>query len=469
MRPRNELDLPLVLDRSAAAPLHQQLATALRDAVLDGLLPAGSRLPSSRLLGVQLHLARSTVLTAFEQLAGEGYLHSRHGSGTFVPAQVHSLPARRPHPSGTAPPDPPSAAGQVDLRPGQPDTRRLVDGAWRAAWREATAGELPPVEPPVQGLTALRDQIAVHLRAARGLQADAADVFVTAGTGEGLALVVHALGAAARPVAVEDPGYPSARRVLTRLGCRLQPVPVDDDGLLVDRLAALPAAPGLVLVTPSHQYPMGGCLPVGRRLALLEWARRADALVLEDDYDSEFRFGATPLPALAGLDPDGRVVHLGTFSKVLSPWLRIGYLLVPARLRPALLAVRCDLGTPVSGVDQQALTSYLASGGLTRHIARTRRDYAHRRHHLTQLLADHPHLRLRGSRAGLHTVIELPRDADVPAVLATCAQQGFLLADRRDYDASPHPEPRPAVVLGYGGATLTDLTKAVAALAACTR
>ncbi len=224
----------------------------------------------------------------------------------------------------------------------------------------------------------------------------------------------------------------------------------------------------MVLVTPSHQYPLGGCLPVARRLALLDWARGAEALIIEDDYDSEFRFGAPPLPALASLDGDGRVAHLGTFSKVLSPWLRVGYLLAPRGLRPALLAARADLGAPVSGLDQHALASYLASGALRRHIARTRRDYAHRHHHLTQQLAAHPQLQLRGSRAGLHAVIELPTGSDTTATLQACARQGFLLADLQHYYAQPQPERRATVVLGYGNATLTELSGAITALAACT-
>ena len=474
MRPPAELDLPLALDRAAGLPLHQQLAAALRSAVLDGLLPPGSRVPPSRLLGTQLRIARSTVLTAYEQLTGEGYLESRHGSGTFVPEQVHRVPTQHPRPAGastaddTADDTPDRAA--VDLRPGRPDTRRLVDGAWRAAWRDATGRDVPPVEPPAQGLPALREQIAAHLRAARGVIADPADVLVTAGTGDGLALIAHALGGPPpRLVAVEDPGYPAARRILTRLGWTVQPVPVDDDGLLVDRLPDLPVPPHLVLVTPSHQYPLGGCLPVSRRLDLLSWARRTGGVIVEDDYDSEYRFGAAPLPALAALDGDGQVVHLGTFSKVLSPWLRAGYLLAPPGLRRTLVAVRDDLGTPVSGITQQALSTYLASGAVQRHIARARRDYGHRRRHLTLLLAAHPHLQLRGTRAGLHAVIDLPAGTDVPAVLRRCARSGFLLADLRDYDALPHAVTRPGVALGYGDATLDELERAVTALASAAR
>jgi len=468
VRPRVELDFPLALDRACATPLHQQLAEALRAAVLGGLLAPGARLPPTRLLGLQLGIARSTVLAAYEQLSGEGYLQARHGSGTYISARVQPAPGLlRLSAQPTASPERPPPPDQVDLRPGQPDTRRLVDGAWRAAWRQAAARGVPALEPPAQGLPELREQVAAHLRAARGLPADPADVFITAGTSDGLALVVHALGCSPRPVAVEDPGYPAARRVLTRLGCALQPVPVDDQGLRVERLAALPVAPRLVLVTPSHQYPLGASLPVGRRLALLDWARSHDAVLIEDDYDSEFRFGAAPLPALASLDPAERVVHLGTFSKVLSPWLRAGYLLAPPRLRAALLTTRLDLGTPVSGVDQQALAGYLAGGALRRHIARARRDYAHRRRHLARLLAAHPALRLRGTSAGLHAVIDLPPDTNMPTLLQTCAARGFLFADLHDYDATPHPaaRPGPAVVLGYGAATLSELDRAVTTLA----
>ena len=256
--------------------------------------------------------------------------------------------------------------------------------------------------------------------------------------------------------------------MLTRLGCQPVPVPVDEDGLLVEPLAALPVAPPLVLVTPSHQYPLGGCLPIARRLALLDWAGRHDAVVVEDDYDSEFRYGVAPLPALADLDLTGHVIHVGMFSKVLSPWLRTGYLLAPPRLRPELLATRTDLGSVVSGLDQRALARYLTSGALRRHVARTRRDYAHRRQHLARLLVGQPALRLHGTRGGLHSVICLPPDTDVTALLTACAQHGLLLADLRDYAVGSRPDLQPAVVIGYGAATLTDLDRAITTLARLT-
>jgi len=468
VRPVPRLDLPLALDRAAATPLHAQLAEALRRAVLDGHLPAGARLPSTRQAATEVGLARATVLAAYEQLAGEGYLEPRHGAGTFVsdhPSPVGAAPApprRAPHDDGAAPAG--SGARPVDLRPGRPDTRRLVDPAWRAAWRGA-ASRVSSWEPPPLGLPALREQVAAHLRAARGVPASAEDVVITAGADEGLALVAHAL--ALRDAVVEDPGYPSARRTLRRLGVALHPLPVDEHGLVVDALpepGAAGAGVGAVLVTPSHQYPLGGVLPLARRLELLAWARARGAVVVEDDYDSEFRYGAAPLPALAGLDGD-RVVHLGTLSKVLTPWLRTGYLLVPPALREAFAAVRRDLGAPVSGVQQQALATHLASGSLRRHVARTRRDCAHRRAHLLRALAAQPHLRAAETSAGLHSVVVLPGGADAADVVRRVGERGYLLADLADYAVQRRDLP-PAVVLGYADASLADLSGAVAALAA---
>ncbi|MBC3760222.1 MocR-like pyridoxine biosynthesis transcription factor PdxR [Quadrisphaera oryzae] len=463
MRTAADLDLPVTLQRRAGAPLHVQLADALRAAVRDRRLPPGAQLPATRRLSEQLGLSRATVTAAYDQLAGEGFLEARHGSGTRVSEHVGALPQpRTPAPPVVAAPEVPAA---VDLRPGRPDTSRLADAAWRTAWREATLAVVPDDEPPPTGLRSLREQVAAHLRAARGIDADPADVVVTAGTGDGLALVAHALRAQRGRdlrVVVEDPGYPSSARCLRRLGAQLLPVDADDDGLRVEALPAPSSGADAVLVTPSHQYPWGGVLPLERRAALLAWARQAGAVVVEDDYDGEFRYGAAPLPALASLAPE-LVVHLGTFSKVLSPWLRAGYLLAPPGLRGALAAVREDLGAPVSGVLQRALAAHLAGGGLRRHVARVRRDHAHRRDLLRQLLAEHPHLRPRGAAAGLHVVVELPAGTDAAAVVAAVRADGFVLADLAAYAVARTDLP-PAVVLGYGAATLTELRGAVTAL-----
>jgi GntR family transcriptional regulator/MocR family aminotransferase len=469
VRPAADLDLPVVLDRGDATPLHRQLAAALRAAALAGLIPPGGRLPPTRLLADRLGVARSTVLAAYQQLDGEGYVESRHGSGTYLTGHL------RPGSAALSASSPPATArprsGElvdrdvIDLRPGPPDIRRLADAAWHRAWRAAVDDPPPATEPPGQGLPELRAEIAAHLAVARGLSADPDAVFVTAGTRDGLSLLVHALRLRGRPVAVEDPGYPDARRLLARHGCTPLPVAVDGDGLVLGALPKGRAAPPLVLLTPSHQYPLGGRLPIPCRLALLDWAARHEATLVEDDYDSEFRFDVAPLPALASLDQTGRVVHLGTFGKVISPWLRIGYLVAPDRLVPELRAVRDDFGTPVSGVDQQAMAAYMAGGALRRHIARTRRDYRHTRAHLTRLLTRRtPGIRIRGNDAGLHVVLELPDGLDAGDVIRHARRHGVLLDNLDDYAVRTPRSGPPALVLGYGGATLDHLDRAVTAL-----
>jgi GntR family transcriptional regulator/MocR family aminotransferase len=405
-------------------------------------------------------------LAAFEQLGGEGFLSSRHGSGTYLSEfPLTKQPNRSLNDGSGQCGTTADTTVVVDLEPGQPDVTRLVEAAWTRAWRSA-ARVVSGVGPPEQGLLELREQISAHLAAARGIAIDPSAIFVTAGTSDALALLTHALRLGGQTVAVEDPGYPTARRLLQRLGCTLVPVPVDDEGLVVSMLNSGPRAPRAVLVTPSHQYPLGGRLPIARRLALLEWAASAGSVIIEDDYDSEFRFDVAPIPALASLDRYGSVAHVGTFSKVLTPWLRAGYLAAPAQYLQALRDVRADLGSPVSGIDQQALAEYLDDGALRRHIARSRRRYAHARAHLRRRLALHePTLGLRGIDAGLHAVIDLPPDTNVEDVLMLVHEFGFRLADLTEYrvdDRTPMP---PAVVLGYGGATVRQLDGALAALA----
>ncbi|MFB9377898.1 PLP-dependent aminotransferase family protein [Kineococcus gynurae] len=482
MRPVVQWDLPVRLDRDGGPPLQQQLVAAVRAAVLDGRLAAGVRLPATRATARQLGVARATVLAAYEQLGGEGYLRSRAGSGTFVEPALRLPvpgPTRDPAPApprgGDGPARPPvavaaGAPAPRDLTPGRPDTSRLLDPTWRRVWREAVADvtRSGATEPPPLGRADLRAEVADHLGAARGLAVDAADVVVTAGTVDGLALALHVLGipggrGTGGRVVVEDPGYPRARRCLHRLGCTPVPVDVDEHGLRVEDLPAEGVA--AVLVTPSHQYPLGAVLPLERRTALLRWARRTGAVVLEDDYDGEFRYGAAPLPALAGLDRE-RTIHLGTFSKTLSPQLRAGYLVLPPGLRAEAAQVRHDLGEPVSAEQQRALAAYLASGALRRHVARARRDHGHRRTHLRRRLAGHPRIGLLPSDAGLHAVLALPAGSDVPAVLAEVRRRGYLLADLDDYTVAGVGRHGPAVVLGYGDAGLGELDGVVRALEA---
>ncbi|WEO76484.1 PLP-dependent aminotransferase family protein [Cryobacterium sp. SO2] len=480
----NAHELPILLDRASELPLAAQLATALRRAILGGILQHDEALPSTRALATSVRVSRGTVVAAYDQLAGEGYLLARPGSATRVMVERHdAVPApaaRNPTSAASAaarPPRPVTPPPLIDLAPGHPSTRTLVDPAWTAAWRAAVAASGRSDSPPSSGTIDLRTAIADHVRRARGLACRPDDVIVTAGTSDALATIGLAVAALAggadgseagthsARIAVEDPGYPTARRVLRRVGALLLPVRTDSDGIDLAELAALTPAPHAVLVTPSHQYPLGSSLSVQSRLDLLGWARAADAVVIEDDYDSEFRFETMPLPAVATLDRSGRVALVGSFSKTVTPWIRCGYIVASGDLGEALRAVRHDLDATVSGVQQAALAHYLASGGLARNVTRVRREYAHRRALVIGALGALPGVRLAGLDGGLHVVvhIDLPGGADASALVAQAAERGVRVASLADYavlDRGQH-----GLVLGYGAPTDLELARALAVLA----
>ena len=518
----------LLIDREAASPIGVQLVEGLRRGILRGALRPGDPVPSTRALAAELGVSRSAVVTAYEQLAGEGYLEMRQGAPTRVAALVgdtdaspgpdagraastgrrsgvtlSGVPSRQGrggHAAGLAAMHPrsvtrdlqaldgaegaegaestagaaanggaPAVRPRIDLLPGRPSTTRIDTRAWRAAWRHAAALEIPSESPPPFGELRLREELADHLRRARGVACEADDIVVTAGTSEALALVASALPSmlGEQPViAVEHPGYPSARRTLERRGARTVPVSVDVDGLIVDGLRRMPQQPHAVMVTPSHQYPLGGRLPVAARLALIDWAHETGAFIIEDDYDSEYRHLGAPLPALASLDEGtdaGRVILVGSFSKVLTPWLRLGYLVLPpdAALRATLAGIRDDEHSPMPGVAQHAAAALLASGAVRRHIAVTRRDYAHRRRLVLEALDGLPPAPLSGLDGGLHAVVRLPDRASSDAVIARLAEEGVVVASLAEYSAVPGDE-EPGFVIGYAGVGDTLLVEGLA-------
>ncbi|MDJ0377689.1 PLP-dependent aminotransferase family protein [Cryobacterium sp. PH31-L1] len=476
--------LPVIaLERAGSEPLSAQIVAQMRSSILLGELHVGESVPSTRALAARLGVSRGSVVTAYDQLTGEGYLVSTQGAPTRVAVLVHEGDAALPTQSVVAPKSGPAPV-VLDLTPGYPSTRRLSGRAWTAAWRRAAAQPIPHTEPPLQGTMALRTEVAQHLRHARGVLCSIDDIIVTAGTSEALALVAVALqerggaGAAladrvgrAPLVAVETPGYPAAARVLRRLGVNLVSIPNEADGMPVRALDALANRVDAVLVTPSHQYPLGGRLPVEDRLRLLHWAQRTDAWIIEDDYDSEFRHVGPPLPALASLDNDGRVVLVGSFSKVLTPWLRVGYLVLPERaaVRDALLAVRGDLPGPVSGVVQEAAAALLSSGAVRRHIATARRDYAHRRRLVLESLSSVPGTTLTALDGGLHAVLELADQVVAGLAVSELLRRGIRVADLRDYSAEPVKSAVPAgLVFGYAACNDTALARALDQIRAVT-
>jgi GntR family transcriptional regulator/MocR family aminotransferase len=344
----------------------------------------------------------------------------------------------------------------IELRPGIPWAAGIDRAAWRRAWRSAGAGPPLAVAQP-QGDPALRAALTGYLRRGRGFRCLPEQVLITRGVASGLGLIAAALLRPGDMVGVEEPGYPAARAVFAAHGARVVPCPVDADGLVVD---ALPAGLRLIYTTPAHQYPLGGRLGVPRRHALIAWARAAGALIVEDDYDGEFRYDVAPLPALVGLDRDV-VVYLGTTTKILTPELRIGWLVARPDLVARLAGVAAGMGEWAGGPAQRAVLALMAAGDLDQHIRRMRHEYARRRAAMTGALTGSAAGALLGDEAGMHLVLRTRRDAEA---IATDAQaHGVAVVTLARYFAGPVTTN--GLVLGYGGATAGEITRACQVLA----
>ena len=462
---RRTLELPLAADRDGPDALTSQIAGQLRDALADGRLATGERLPSTRTLAVLLGVSRTVVTAAYAQLFAEGWVEGRHGSGTFVADGALGRPATRGKPEPVPPPEPGRGArdglfelagtSMIDLRPGIAWTEGIDGAAWRRAWRSAGDGVTGDLPDP-RGRADLRTALTGYLRRSRGVHCSAGQVVVTRGVAGSLGLLASLL----RPgdqVGVEEPGYPSARAVFAAHGLRVVPCPVDSGGLRVD---ALPGRLRLVYVTPAHQYPLGARLSVPRRRALTAWARDTGTLIAEDDYDGEFRYDVAPLPALFGMDPEV-VVYLGTTTKILTPAMRIGWLAASPGLAARLAEAGSTLGDWASGPAQGALLSMITTGALERHIRRMRHDYARRRAAMTAAFRGRDAGRLLGDEAGMHMVLETRQPA--AEVAAAAAERGVAVATLERYFAGPVT--RNGLVLGYGGARLADVTRGCEILA----
>jgi GntR family transcriptional regulator/MocR family aminotransferase len=444
----------LVISLDGATEKTVLVYRALREAIVDGRLPVGHRLPPTRVLAADLGVARGSVATAYERLAAEGYLSSRVGSGTFVAGAPAPLRPRRaaadplrPRAGWTFGPAPTSGKGpapRYDFRTGIPDARLFPFDTWR----RLVSAELrlransPGTYAEPSGHPALRAAIARYLGYGRSVRATPGDVVVTNGTQHALDLIARVLVRPGEQVAVEEPGYPPARRLFASLGARVVGVPVDGQGLVVD---ALPAQARLVYTTPSHQFPLGRAMSLGRRRELLDWAARRQTAIVEDDYDSEFRFSARPLEPLYSLDTAGRVLYVGTFSKSMLPMIRTGFVLVPPGLRDAVVAAR-QLGDGYGQIAvQAALARFIDDGQLARHVRKAGKAYAARHAAIVEALAALPSLEIVPSAAGLH--VTALTGADSTAVVAAAAEAGLAIDDLRDYSTT-----QAGFVFGFGAA-----------------
>ncbi|HMK28160.1 MAG TPA: PLP-dependent aminotransferase family protein [Terriglobales bacterium] len=484
--PASVVFAPGALDQNSPAPLHRQLYEWYREAILSRQLRPGMRLPSTRSLAAELHISRIPILNAFEQLLAEGYVDSRVGAGTFV---ANAIPDELSRPRRLV------AAASTSGR----DTRRIsrkmqallccapqpwarIRGAFRASvpdlqqfpfevWgrlvmrhaRKPAAGLMDYSSP--MGYLPFRKAIAEYLGTSRGVRCDPRQIMVVTGSQQGLQLSARVLLDTGSPVWIEEPGYRGAQQALNMAGARLVPVPVDDEGLNVAAGIRCCRSPRAIYVTPSHQYPTGVTLSAARRLRLLDWAARSGAWILEDDYDSEFRFSSRPIAALQGMDTGQRVIYIGTFSKVLFPALRLGYIVIPKDLVGAFVAAREAIDIFTSTLYQSVLADFISEGHFARHIRKMRMLYVERRNLLVEALRAElgDVLEILKPEAGMHLVAMLPPGLEDTAVAEAAAQENLSVMPlsfcylRR--------APRPGLILGYGIATPAQIQEGARRLA----
>ena len=475
-------------------PLYQQLYTHLRTAILSGELKGGLKLPSTRALADELNLSRNTVLNAYQQLLAEGYLEGHAGSGTFVadvlPEHLLTTPDRKfsstPDLIESHPPrfpaharSQPASLAQASSVPSNSKLPRpfrsevpALDVFPYELWSRLVARQarrLPRTAFSYQepaGYRPLREAIAAQVTVSRQVHCTPEQIIMVSGAQGALDLAARALLNTGDPVWVEDPGYPGARGALLGAGAQIIPVPVDQEGLMIE--AALACAPQarLAYLTPSHQFPLGVTMSLTRRLALLDWARRTGAYLLEDDYDSEYRFAGRPLAALQGLDDAGRVIYIGTFSKVLFPALRLGYLILPMPLVEEFLRLRRYMDTHLPILEQAVLTDFMAEGHFIRHLRRMRTLYAERRAALLEAARNLP-LDIYAPEAGIHCVGWLPEGMDDQALVRQGAAHGLDLTPISIFCMEPLA--RKGLLLGYGGYSVAEIRAGVRRLAAALR
>ena len=462
--------LELFVDPSARRSITRSIYRQLREAIASGRVAAGDRLPPTRELAAQLGVSRHTVTTVYDQLVGEGYLSGRAGGGTFVnPASPRGAAARQRSTAATATainpatPRPSPAIPQFDLRPGAPDHRLFPTTEWRrcmlAALQHPPGGYGDPAGSPI-----LREAIAHWISRSRGLDAAADQIVVTSGAQQAIDLILRLLVEPGDIVAVEEPGYEPVMRLCAAIGADVRPVAVDAEGLVVDQI---PARTRLVYTTPAHQFPTGVVMSLPRRLALLDHAERHDFIVIEDDYDSEYRHVARPLEPLQRLDRHGRVIYVDTFSKTMSPALRLGFALLPRAIMQPFLELRHLSDWQPAEPVQSAMARLITDGHLSRHLRRTRKVYSERHHVVTHLLTRAVEQGwidgFTPTCAGLHITATLRRDADEGAVRRRAEAAGVAVGSFAECWLTA--DPPPGLVIGFGSIAADQLPAALQLLA----
>lgn len=486
----------MLIQMHGTGTLSERIYHALRSAILTGRLAAGTRLPATRVLARDLGVSRNTVLLAYDQLLAEGYTVGQTGSGTYVattlpeahlaprasvqpltpamPSQSPQLSAYGQRVAEDVPWPPPSMVPHTcpvryDFRYGLPAVTDFPHGIWRRLLaRRARAASVHALHyGSPEGFAPLREVIADYLRRVRAVACAPEQILVVNGSQQALDLVARVLLDAGDRVVIEEPHYQGARRVFLAAGAQLTAVPVDAEGLHVGGLPTPPARVRLAYVTPSHQFPTGEVMSLARRLALLTWAEHTGAYVIEDDYDSEYRYAGRPIESLQGLDRSGRVIYVGTFSKVLFPALRLGYLVLPLALIQPFTAAKWLTDRHTSTLEQAVLADFIREGHFERHLRRSRTQNAARRAALLEALATDigPHAAVSGANAGVHLLVWLPHVSphQEGAFIDRAARAGVGL-----YPVAPyylHPPPQTGLLLGYAAMTEDEIRAGVRCLA----
>lgn len=475
----------LSLDREGAEPLCRQLFRGLRDLVISGQLEPGARMPASRTFAVDLGVSRTTVAQAYDQLKSEGYLSGQEKSGTFVTQVLPSaLSWRAPSATeqgiadqgraaelsermqGTAPSRPERGAMALPFHPGIPAIGAFPALLYARVQRQVLLELIRTAAArcPAEGATVLREQIASYLGASRGVVCDPAQVFIISGTYQALHLVLLGLSNPGDGAWTENPGYPGARKAFALMRLRTSAVPVDEEGLIVSEGRRLDDAARFAYVTPARQAPLGHTMSLSRRLELLQWANERGALILEDDYDGEYRFGGAPAPSLQSLDPEGQVLYFGTFSKTLLPSLGVGYLVVPRRYIEVMSRLVDTISRPPSLSTQVTIARMIQSGAFESHVRAMRMLYRRRQdalvRHIRPALAGQ--LEIEVLNAGLHLIGWLPEGSDDRRLAESARHRGLLPRPMSDYDADGSL--RPALMLGFSNLAEEKMPAAVEAL-----
>jgi GntR family transcriptional regulator/MocR family aminotransferase len=485
------LDVVIELKDDPNRPAYQRLAEAIRQGILSGRFRPGEKLPPTRSLASALKLARNTVLEAYEQLTAEGYLAARHGSGTFVAPDLPDRAFDAPQPRQVAnpgPPAPPPRAlsgfgrrildGEVwsnirfdthptpfEFRYGMPSVDEFPIDAWRTLTKRVL--DYPPKDLMgyglPEGLPQLREALAHYLQRSRGVRCTPEQVLIVNGSQQALDLTARVLLNPGDGLVLEEPCYNGARAVFDANGANVIPVRCDNEGIVVSEL---PDGPKAVYVTPSHQFPTGAVMSASRRLELLRWAQRNNAIIIEDDYDSEFRYEGRPLAALQGLDEGDRVIYTGTLSKVLLPALRLGYMVAPPGLQPSIAGAKWLTDRHVALLYQAVLALFIEEGHFERHLRRMRKVYERRRACMLEAFDEFfgDRVRIMGTESGMHVLVHIESLADSRAFIAEARRRGVGI-----YSAHPYytlePPPGAVFLMGYSSVTEDGIREGIRRMA----